>query len=109
MHKSVCFHEFLWICEKPVTDENGIYSSAEQPYAMEPGGSVTISSPWSECTELLSNTQECIPILAHRHPSHYIFHVYPSSSTRFHQSMQAVSDANPCAETGPYRLKEPVL
>lgn len=49
MHKSVCFHEFLWTCEKPVTDESGIYCSAEQPCVMEPGGSVTISSPWRKC------------------------------------------------------------
>ena len=44
MHKNVCFYEFLWICEKPVRDENGIYSSAKQPSVMEPGDTVTISS-----------------------------------------------------------------
>lgn len=58
--------------------------------------------------ELLSNTQECIPLLAHRNPSHCIFHVYPSSSIRFQPSIQAVPGANPCAGAGPYFLNEPV-
>lgn len=35
---------FLWICEKLVRDENAIYSSAKQPYVVEPGDTVTIGS-----------------------------------------------------------------
>lgn len=44
MRKNVRVYEFLWIYEKPVRDENGIYSSAKQPCVMEPGDTVTISS-----------------------------------------------------------------
>lgn len=40
----MCVYEFLWTCEKPVRDENSIYSSTKQPDVMEPGDTVTISS-----------------------------------------------------------------
>lgn len=50
-----------------------------------------MACPRCKCTELLSNIQKRIQILAHGHWSCKIFHVYPSSSVRSDQPVHTGS------------------